>query len=150
MLSKIIDWLLGTGRRKRPRREEMLKEIEIAEMELREELAAGPEKKPTRRRAAKKKAPTPRKKAGKAAGKKTAKRKASKKATKKKPKKKAVKKAATKKDEVFKYLKGRKSPAKISTIAKKAGVTEQTARRYLYYLRKSGKVKRESDGWVSK
>ena len=56
----------------------------------------------------------------------------------------------TKKDEVTKYLKGRKSPAKISDIAKKLGFTEQTERRYTYYLKKSGKVKEKDKGWVIK
>ena len=56
----------------------------------------------------------------------------------------------TKKDEVLKLLSRRKNPIKLEDVAKRVGVTTQTARRYLYYLKKEGKVDKKGDGWVKK
>ena len=65
-------------------------------------------------------------------------------------KKTKAKAKTTKKDEVMKLLSRRKTPIKTEDVAKKAGITLQTARRYLYYLKKEGKVVRKGDGWVKK
>ena len=74
---------------------------------------------------------------------------------KKKPAKKratrtVTKRKGTKKDALLKALSRRKKPAKIEDLAKAAGVTPMTARRYLYYLAKEGKVKKTKEGWLVK
>ncbi|MBR9680598.1 MAG: HTH domain-containing protein [Candidatus Altiarchaeota archaeon] len=87
--------------------------------------------------------------------KKPLKKKVVKKKTKKPVKKKTTKKTKvgakiTKKESVVKFLKTSKAPKSMDAIAKKVGITTQTARRYLFYLKKEGKVNTKNNGWVSK
>ncbi|MBR9689999.1 MAG: histidine biosynthesis protein HisIE [Candidatus Altiarchaeota archaeon] len=173
MFRKILNWFLGSGGSS-VQRTDLLKEIEAAEEAELEgalskvvELRETPIKKKKKAKAKTAKKPTKTKKKVKKAVKKTAKnlkkkptkklikKKIVKKAT-KKPAKKTTKKAVkpkakkTKKDEVVAYLKPRKTPATMGDIAKKVGITTQTARRYLYYLKKEGTVVKKGDGWVKK
>ncbi len=124
MLKKILNWLLG----REEEHSELLNELKQAEeQEVEKEFLELVEQKPA----------APKKRAKKPAAKKRARKPA-----------KAAK--TTKKDEVLKLLSRRKKPAKLEDIAEKVGVTTQTARRYLYYLKKEGKVDKKGDGWVKK
>ena len=64
--------------------------------------------------------------------------------------KKTRKAGKTKKEMVVSYLKRRKKPATVEEVASKVGITIQTARRYLYYLAKEGKVEKKGKGWVAR
>jgi DNA-binding transcriptional ArsR family regulator len=147
MLKKIKEWLFGPSEKE----DDMLKGLEqTEEFDIRKELKQVVELEGIPpRRAAKPKKSKPKRKPAKKKAKPKKKSKAKKKA---KPKKKASKKSGkkTKREQVVSFLKSRKSPASIGDVAKKVGITQSTARRYLYYLKKEGKADKKGKGWVKK
>lgn len=167
MFGKILDWLFGSkGKKKSPKDVagglegagdyDIRRELEeVMELEDRPQKVKEKKEKPGKKekdreednkkgKGAKKKSKTKKKK--------TKPNKKPKKKSKKKPKKKSKggkKKKKTKKEQIVPYLKSRKSPATKKDVAEAVGVTEGTARRYLYYLKKDGKVDKTDDGWVN-
>lgn len=90
--------------------------------------------------------PQPKPKPKKKAKKKKIKKRKSKKA--KKRKKKAKSKSPSTKDQIVAYVKKRKTPVTPKQVAKKVGIAKSTARKYLYSLQKSGRVKKSE--WRTK